>query len=576
MKLNVKTISRKIAAITLTMLLSINVASVNVMAQETEMLVPITNEEYNQIMAETQNDECEEVNIPLVQNISEGPLDNLIEEGHMTSFDSALSMEKPNYNENVIGIERFEEADILPLGEAPVAGMTPYINNPESLRDGMITTETEIIWLYNHTDVDEDIVTTYYGGFPLDYVIAEAEGVGFATKIYTPGTYYVLCQAEDSEGNLSEVTGYIITVVAEKEFQTIEGSLDSETDVKTYNIDVDFSEMSVAAVCIVATGESDIVVKIYDSDDNLIITRGTQYQNPKNWYYLEKPSDDVVRCSYKLEVSSDDFSTNSSEFRILVGSKNDAECMMGGLENVIPLETYYEEKGNFISNLYSPSSDECWFKFTMISPTTITLLNHSSNIKYKIKESTNLFDVYDSASDENSYRNKFIGSSYTSAEKAKFNSNVGQEFYLVVYNMKSNVGSTFDTNNFLLGVGKPVMMGNYVSMYGTSMTANSSAFSSTQNFLVNTSDIPTTAQIEQVTLSGVTLSSIDKWRLLSPGSSAWKQSATRSSSISYTYLDDSNYNTSMYGVWGFSLKTASSALTFTPRLSFRYYYEMGD
>ena len=334
--------------------------------------------------------------------------------------------------------------------------------------------------------------------------------------------------------------------------------------------------MSSAAICVVATGDSDIVVKVYDAENNLIITRGTQYQNPKNWYYLDKPSTDATLCSYTLEVYSDDFSTTSSDYRILIGNKEDAECMMGGLENVIPLETYYESQGNFISNLYSPSADECWFKFTMISPTTITLLNHNSNIKYKIKEATNLFDVYDSANDEASHRSKFLGSSYTSAEKAKFNSNIGEEFYLVVYNAGTGVSSSLDENNFLLGVGNPVMMGDYVNIYGTSMTANSSSFSSTQFFSVDTSDIPTTAQIENVTLSGVTLSKIDSWRLLSPGSSTWKQSATRSSSISYTYTDDSNYNTAMYGTWGFSLKTASDTLTFTPRLSFRYYYEMGD
>ena len=157
-------------------------------------------------------------------------------------------------------------------------------------------------------------------------------------------------------------------------------------------------------------------------------------------------------CSYRLEVFTNNFNTASSDFRVLIGNKENAEYMMGGLENVISLETYYESKGNFISNLYSPSADECWFKFTMMSPTTITLLNHNSNIKYKIKETTNLFDVYNSVNDENSYRNKFTGSSYSSAEKAKFNTNAGQEFYLVVYNAGTSGSGSLNENNFLLGV----------------------------------------------------------------------------------------------------------------------------
>ena len=93
-----------------------------------------------------------------------------------------------------------------------------------------------------------------------------------------PGTYSVLCQAEDAEGNLSQVIGYTVTVVPEEDFQTIEGNLDSEIDVKTYNVDIDFSEMSSAAICVVKMGDSDIDVKVYDSDrycywrDMMVIT----------------------------------------------------------------------------------------------------------------------------------------------------------------------------------------------------------------------------------------------------------------------------------------------------------------
>ena len=581
MKLNArmsyKSFFKKVLVACLIMLLSVNLLSINVSAQETEtdLLIPISNEEYNEIVAELEDNELELANKPS-NYMSEEPLDNFVKNGSLLDVNQNLNVENLTFNGNVVGIEKTEESDIMPLSEVPVANMIPYINNPESLRDGMITTATEIIWVYAHSDADGDITTTYYGGFPLDYVIADEEGVGFATKIYTPGTYSVLCQAEDAEGNLSQVIGYTVTVVPEEDFQTIEGNLDSETDVKTYNVDIDFSEMSSAAICVVKMGDSDIDVKVYDSDNNLVITRGTQYQNPKNWYYLNKPSADAMVCSYRLEVFTNNFNTASSDFRVLIGNKENAEYMMGGLENVISLETYYESKGNFISNLYSPSADECWFKFTMMSPTTITLLNHNSNIKYKIKETTNLFDVYNSVNDENSYRNKFTGSSYSSAEKVKFNTNAGQEFYLVVYNAGTSGSGSLNENNFLLGVGKPVMMGSHVSVYGSSMTAGSTSFSGTQYFELNTSNIPTTAQVANVSLSGVTLSKIDKWRLLSPGSSSWKQSSTRGSSISYTYMDDSNFNTLMYGTWGFSLKADSSTLTFMPRLSFTYYYEMGD
>ncbi len=53
-------------------------------------------------------------------------------------------------------------------------------------------------------------------------------------------------------------------------YQVFEGKFDSESDIKTYTISIDFSNISTAAICLVKTGKSNINMKITDEEGNSI------------------------------------------------------------------------------------------------------------------------------------------------------------------------------------------------------------------------------------------------------------------------------------------------------------------
>jgi len=147
------------------------------------------------------------------------------------------------------------------------------------------------------------------------------------------------------------------------DYQVIEGDFSSLGEKKTYNVDIDFSDIDTAAFALVKTGKSDISVTISDSEGelkNLHTYKGCS----RGWYFVDKPSLDATVVSYTISVEAISYDSEASGFRVMAGDKKDIESMISGIENAVWLEYFTEKKKNQFFTLYTPNRDESWYRFT--------------------------------------------------------------------------------------------------------------------------------------------------------------------------------------------------------------------
>lgn len=436
----------------------------------------------------------------------------------------------------------------------------------------MITTETEIAWKFTG-----DATEYYYGGFQSGYINQRASD-GFTTIFYTPGTYSVLCYGVNAEGESSEVVGFNITIASEFECQVITDSIASATDSKSYTIDIDFTTIDTAAVCLVRTGKSEVQMKITDSAGTVLQDYPTVYSIPKRWIYIDKPSSDAQICHYTIDVTTTSYNSVSGDFRVIAGNKKDAEAMMGGLENAVDLDMFFDKNNNYIFSTYMPRGDEYWFITSMPFPTVFTLLSHNRNLRFKLKDIDTLEDLFDSNAPQWSamHSTKFTGS-FSYAEKVTFEALTGKRRYLVLYTNSPSTGSGVLEERFRLGAGQPMYGLTHQNIYGSSMTVGASNYAS-QTFNTNISSIANTGVINEVSLSGVSLTKLDRWRLSAPNTSSYRTSSIGNTRITYNFIPGSQFNTGAKGSWDFGvkLKSGNSSMSCYPSLNFSYYYQYGD
>lgn len=468
---------------------------------------------------------------------------------------------------------------------APIAGLIPIILNEESLIDGKITTDTRIGFVYNDSDENSDaIVNRYVGGSAADYIWAEIEE-GFIIQITVPGTYELYYQVENSGGEMSEAIGFIIEVISvssieePEKYQVFEGSFTSAEDTATYNFSIDFSQMDSAAVCLVRKGYVGTKIKVYDEAGNEVLYKGTSVRQAKNWGYLDKPSTDATVCSYTIVAEPNEYESRASDYRIIVGDKKEAELMMSGIENTVLLDQFYQSELNLQNNYYVPNVGEYWYKYRRNSTSVITIVSDSSTVRFKVLDADTLSIGYDSAGDAESHSTKFMsGSSWSNVEKARLTTQVGKDYYLVVYCTSPDKSVPIRTGSMATAVGNPFMRSGSVRISpGISVTATSSGYSPARTFTVDGNNIPITGQVESVYLYGARMSELSRWRLTAPENSLWFTSGTNHDpTVDFRYVKDSEKNTKLRGNWSMAFQASSSNYTFTPSFSFRYYHEYGD
>lgn len=466
---------------------------------------------------------------------------------------------------------------------APTPGLIPVVINEESLVNGEITTETILVFLYDDTDADGDaIVGRYVDGSAVDFILGEING-GFVMQITEPGTYLLIYQVEDSAGEFSRMLMFSINVLeapANGEYQVFEGSFSSENDTATYNFSIDFTEMRSAAVCLVRKGYVEAKLEIFDENGNQVLQEKTTSHSAKDWGYIDKPSADATVCNYTVVVKPYPYINRASDYRIIIGDKTDTELMMSGIENTVLLEQYYFAKGNMENSSYVPNVGEYWYKYRRDSTSVITILSDVTDIRFQIVDANTLKVRFDSAEDSGTHRDIVGNIVWVSAEKARLNTVVGREYYLVVYSTNPNPDLPLRTGNMSTAVGNPVMTrGNKTVALDWAVSLPNTGNSSTIYIDMTGRDVPLTAKIDYVTIGGSNLSYVERWKVMAPNTSTWVRNKTSFwYRIDMGYKDDSTNNVSLRGIWSSILEPSSSGRgkTFMPRYSFYYAYEYGD
>lgn len=541
---------------------------------ENEVLTTASDEEYTQYIKE---------NVPEIMSY----------DNNESTEDDMVSIKEQMQGQPEIPIEYIKEenkADSIILHTENIAVMTipksnitPYIVNPESLKDGMITTDTQIAWLWTFSDEDGDSFQDFQiGGFPKAYYLGYYSN-GFVTQFTNPGDYTVLYRAMDSSYEYSDIVGYTLTVNPVEDYKVIEDELETENDEKTYNIDIDYSNMNASAICFVRMGETYVTAEIKDEEGNIIKTIGAADVQPKRWIYIDKPTQESAVVHYTVKVTSSKYVADSCKFRLIYGDKKDIEAMLSGPENATPLEWYTEKDSNFIHTEYTPNKDECWFKFTaQKSMVTFTLLGDHTETRFKIVDVDTLLPLFDSNDENNSsiHKNKFCGP-FDYAEKAKIQGvTIGKEYYLVIYSPNQISIADFLEDTINVAVGMPHMLSGMTEWITASnqISATTSSFSSDGIIYVgdNGVTIPNNAYATDVYYSGSKPSSISYWRIKEPAASTWRQSRNFWTSIDIDYEKDSSSNKNINGTWRVGFKASNTNLNFTPSIRINYKYELGD
>lgn len=418
-----------------------------------EVLTTVNDEEYAQYI---KGNVSGEMNYTNAQSVEDNPMVSIKKQMQGQPEIPAKYIKEENKADSII----FHTEDVEVMTN-PKSDITPYVVNPESLKNGMITTDTQIAWLWTFSDEDGDSFQDFQvGGFPKAYYLTYYSN-GFVTQFTNPGEYTVLYRAMDSSYEYSEIVGYKLTVNPVEDYKVIEDTLATESDEKTYDIDIDYSTMNSSAICFVRMGESYVTAEIKDSEGNIIKIVGAADVQPKRWIYIDKPAQDSTVVHYTVKVTNSKYVANSSKFRLIYGDKKDIEAMLSGPENATPLDWYTEKDSNFIHTEYTPNKDECWFKFTpQKSMVTFTLLGDHTETRFKIVDTNTLLPLFDSNDSNNNsiHKNKFCGA-FNYAEKAKIQGmTIGKEYYLVIYspNRISMVDFLEDTIN--VAVGMPHML----------------------------------------------------------------------------------------------------------------------
>ncbi|BCJ94209.1 hypothetical protein acsn021_17780 [Anaerocolumna cellulosilytica] len=475
------------------------------------------------------------------------------------------------------------EKDGIKLSAAPVAGLQPIVLNEDSLKNGQITTDTQLAWLWSFSDEDGDtLLNRYLGGFPSAYYLGNLNNnIGFVTQFSNPGHYTVLYQVMDTSGELSAVVGYEFEVVPVENYQVFENSFTALNEIQDYNVEIDFSEMNTAAICLVNTGKSLPSMTIKDAAGTTLTTMG----GAKRWFFINKPAPDATSVSYTISVKAASFDSTASGYRVMVGDKKDVEPMLSGLENTVWLDLYTETLGKNHFTLYTPNKDESWYRFTANGTMVFTLLTYYSQTRFQVRDVNDLTILFDSNDSANAdvHKSKFCGP-YNYAEKARLTTTIGQDYYLVIYSPSLISTEAIIEKTMNVTVGKPNMLSKTTTAYATSnIRANSSGFSSAVNISVgdNGSTIPRTAVADNIylkSLDDIKPSMIEYWRVSVPGGTSWYTSKYFFLSIQIGYVKDATTNKNINGIWQMSVRasTSGSPLSFRPGIYIDYHYEIGD
>lgn len=378
----------------------------------------------------------------------------------------------------------------------------------------------------------------------------------------------------------AEIPNNMETENSREEYQKYTGEFTSSDEEKVYKIDIDFTNIDTAVIGIVRNGKSNVVMTIYDSQENQLVTMSAYEKEGRRWYFIDKPFNDSTVESYTVHVTTDKYVSDSSKYTLFTGDKKNLEYMISGEENAVWLDLYREKDNNSFFTGFTPNKYESWYRFLADGDVTCTILTYYANVRFEIKEVDTKKSIYNTKNVAATHKTKFC-LSYGHAEKAQINTEVGKEYYLIVYPLEQISPLPFVDKTMCITVGKPNMMSGSVTKYSSSkLAARSSGFNSSVSIDFTSDDIPNTAVAVTVYIksgtSSVKPSNIQYWRVQRPNNSIWYTSGRFRTSIDMGYVEDANTNKKIKGIWRISAQASSSTFSFIPGLYVTYYYELGD
>lgn len=468
----------------------------------------------------------------------------------------------------------------------PEPNLQIFVDNVDSLKNGSATTQTVLVWQFDDSDLDGDTIEErWIEGFPEGYILgvlraSDNTPVGFVTQFSNPGTYTVDYYVMDSSEEFNGIR-YTLDVLTVGDYSVNSGALSSAEDIDTYTVPIDFSAMSTAAIAFVQSGETNLLVTITDESGEEVKRMSSTDAIARRWCFIDKPAnvDRVYNYTVTVAVSNNDYHENSSEYRLMAGSKSDMEEMISYVDNAVLLGKYTASDDTYdFRTGYTPSGFESFYKFTADGVTTVTAMTNHVETRFRILEASTMTEVYDSEDDESAHRTEYT-SPFTNIEKQRLGLVSGVEYYLVLY-ANDSISPIFVEDNITLTQGMGVLKsGKDVFEANSSITAGTSGYSSSATISIQ-DGVPETAEVKSVDFvssNGVGLSDIKSFRVKAQyGLTSWQNSVQYRMTINYPYTADGNNNTPLIGDWLYGFQAALESQTMTPQITINYEYEYGD
>ena len=479
-----------------------------------------------------------------------------------------------------------EVSNVSNTRTAPTPNIRLFVNNVDSLKDGSATTQTELIWMYNDSDVDGDtIIARLVEGFPEGYILerlndSSGTEVGFVTRFFNPGTYTVDYFVLDSSNEVNGIR-YTLDVVTVGDYSVYAGELAAEDEVDSYTVPIDFSSLSTAAITFVQSGETDLLVTIFDENGKQVTKMSSSNAIARRWYFINRPSgvNGIYNYTVTVAVNNGDYHAGSSDYRVMAGSKSSMEEMISYVDNAVLLGKYTATDSTYdFRTGYTPSNFDSYYKFTADGASTVTAMTNHIETRFKILDAETMRTLYDSEDDDEAHRTEYT-SPFSYIEKERLGFQAGTEYYLVLY-ANDTISTSFVEDNITLTQGMGVLRsGRDVFTASSSITAGTSGYSSSATISI-LSGVPKTAEVksvEFVSSDGVMLSNIKSFRVKAQrGLTSWQNSVQYNMTITYPYTADGSSNTPLMGSWLYGFQASLSSQTMTPKIAINYAYEYGD
>ena len=458
--------------------------------------------------------------------------------------------------------------------QPPVADPAVFVLNPESARDGFYTTDTVffIATRWNNTDLCYDpeggsISLAYDDSFPGGYISVERQPTyeGYYIQIFNHGKYPFIFAFTDENGGMSEIFTINFDIISRGVFTPIEGSLDSMTDIKEYDISVDYSVADEYSIGLLRVGKSVIVLDVYDENGEKYDTACCDGQNINDKVVLKKPDGMNREYTYKLKVrtapSEEYYVDGDSSFRIAYGESSQLHYFFEEVYNSIDLPYYHTVRGTREENGTEPvgrlpvSDFGNYYRISTNGTERVTLTSSDDHLRFKILDERTLRTLFDSEellplSIENSTTK--IPTYYVGAD---INFEAGTSYYLCVYDPNPN--STY--RSYAITVGEPKMFSGYRTIHIPDRIVSAGTTYTATFDLDRVNDGP--MYVDKIGYHGYSVDWAPEgghFSVRSPGKSTWVTNSLYHSNIEYNYWDPDTVPVRADGEWSLRFTAAKS------------------